>query len=54
MEDLVPTEDNIEWAVRRLRANRSGRPSGMRKEHLRGWLREEKKADPAAVEVSEK
>ena len=48
MEELVPTEDRIEWSVRRLRSNRSGGPSGTRLEHLRGWLRETRKAEAAA------
>ena len=34
----VPMEDEIEWAVKRLRNHRSGRPSGMRAEYLKGWL----------------
>ena len=34
VEDLVPTEENIEWMVQRLRSNRSGGPSGMRIDHL--------------------
>ena len=35
---MVPMEDDIEWAVKRLRNNRSGGPSGMRAEHLKRWL----------------
>ena len=31
-------EDKIEDAVKKLRRNRSGGPSGMRAEHLQGWL----------------
>ena len=37
-DDSVPTEDEIEEAVNNLRRNRSGGPSGMRTEHLKGWL----------------
>ena len=38
VDDLVPTEDKIEDAVKKLRRNRSGRLSGMRAKHLKGWL----------------
>ena len=30
VEESVPTEEDIEWAVRRMRNNRSGGPSGIR------------------------
>ena len=38
VEDKVPEEGGIEWAVKRLRNKRSGGPSRMRAEHLKGWL----------------
>ena len=38
VDDPVPTEDEIEDAVKKLRRNRSGGLSGMRDEHLKGWL----------------
>ena len=38
VNDSVPTEDDTEWAVTRLRNHRSGGPSGMRAEHLKRWL----------------
>ena len=38
VDESVPTEDDIEWAVKRLQNHRSGGPSGMRAEHLKGWL----------------
>ena len=38
VDDSVPTEDEIEGAVKHLRRNRSGGPSGMRAKHLKGWL----------------
>ena len=38
VEDKVPEEGEIEWAVKRLRNNRSGGPLRMRAEHLKGWL----------------
>ena len=34
INDSVPTEEEVEWAVWRLRGNRSGGPSQMRAEHL--------------------
>ena len=46
VEDGVPDEGEIEWAVKRLRNNRSGWPSQMRVEHLKGWL--------AAAQIGEK
>ena len=38
MEDGVPEEEEIEWAVKRLQNNRAGGPSRMRAEDLKGWL----------------
>ena len=36
VDDSVPTEDDIEDAVKKLRRNRLGGPLGMRAEHLKG------------------
>ena len=38
IDDSVPTEDEIAAAVKKLRRNRSGGPSRIRAEHLKGWL----------------
>ena len=38
VDNSVPTEDKIEWAVRRLRSHCSGGPLGMQAQHLKGWL----------------
>ena len=38
IDDSVPTEDEIEAAVKKLRHNRSGGPSRIRAEHVKGWL----------------
>ena len=38
VEDKVPEEGEIEWAVKRLRNNCSGGASQMRAEHLKGWI----------------
>ena len=45
VEDSVPTEDNIEWAVTQLRNHRSGGSSGMPEEHLKRWLAAARKAE---------
>ena len=42
----VPEEGEIEWAVKRLRNNRSGGASRMRAEHIKTWL--------AAARIAEK
>jgi hypothetical protein len=38
VSDEIPGEEEIADAVKRLRNNRSGGPSGIRGEHLKGWL----------------
>ena len=38
IDDSVPTEDEVEAAVKKLRRNRSGGPSRIRAEHVKGWL----------------
>ena len=38
IDDSVPTEDEVEEAVKRLQRNRSGGPSRIRAEHIKGWL----------------
>ena len=38
VDDLVPIEDEIEWAVKHLRNHCSGGPSGMLDKNLKGWL----------------
>ena len=38
VEDKVPDEGEIEWAVKRLCNHHSRGPSRMRAEHLKGWL----------------
>ena len=38
VEDGVPEEGEIEWAVKRLQNNRAGGPLRMRAEDLKGWL----------------
>ena len=44
VDDSVPTEDDIEWAVKHLRNNRYGGTSGMQAEHLKRWLETARKA----------
>ena len=38
LDNSVPTEDKIEWAVKLLRNPCSGGPPGMRAEHLKRWM----------------
>ena len=38
VDDSVPTEDDIEGAVKRLQNKHSRRPSEMRPDHLKEWL----------------
>ena len=38
VNDLVPEEGEIEWAIKQLRNNRSRGPSRMRTEHVKLWL----------------
>ena len=38
VDNSVPMEDEITDAVKKLRRNRSGGPSGMRSEHLKRWI----------------
>ena len=42
-DDSVPTEDEIAEAIMKLSRNRSGGPSRIRAEHLKGWLAEAKR-----------
>ena len=48
VDDSVPTEDEIEEVVKKLSRNRSGGLSGMRAEHLKGWLAASKRENRAA------
>ena len=45
VEDGVPTEAGIEWAVKCLRNNRAGGASRMRAEDLKGWLAAARRGD---------
>ena len=40
IDDSIPTEEEVEWVVQRLRGHRLGGPSRMRAEHLCEWLQE--------------
>ena len=54
VDDSVTTEDEIEEVVKKLRRNRSGWPSGMRDDHLKGWITASKKGKRVADKVEEK
>ena len=41
-------DDDVEWAVRRLRNNLSIGPSIIRVKHFRSWMGESQKADAVA------
>ena len=45
VEDSVPTEDKIEWAVTQLHNHRSRGAPGMREEHLKRCFAAAKKAE---------
>ena len=50
VEESVPTEDVIEWAVKRLQNHHSRGTYGMRAKHLKGWItaaRNKKKEETA-------
>ena len=54
IDDSIPTEDEISEAVKKLRRNRAGGPSGVRAEHLKGWLAASKIGQMAEEKVEEK
>ena len=49
VEYSVPVEDEIYWAVKQLRNHRSGGTSGMRAEHIKGWLVEAREREAVAA-----
>ena len=53
IDDSVPTEEEVDWAVRILQGHRSGGPSQMRAKHLHEWLQEQRAAEAAAEAESE-
>ena len=53
VDDSVPTEEEIEGAVKHLLRNRSGGPSGMRAEHLKRWLAAAKRRKREAEDEGE-
>ena len=40
IDDSIPTDEEVEWEVHRLRGHRSGGPSWIHVEHLWEWLKE--------------
>ena len=53
VDDSVPMKDKIEEAVKYIRRNRSGGSSGMRSEHLKGWLTASKRKTRESEEERE-
>ena len=49
---MVPTEDKIKWAVKRLRNHHSGGKSGIRAEHLKRWMATAQKAEKSEKEAT--
>ena len=54
VDDSVPMEDEIKYAVKKLMRNRSGGLSGMRAENLKGWLAASNRGKMAAEKGEEK
>ena len=54
VDDSVPMEDKIKEAAKHLRTNRSGGASGIRDEHLKGWIAASNRGKMAAEKVKEK
>ena len=54
VDDLVPTEKEIEKVVKKLRQNRSGGPLGMQDKHLKGRLAASKRGRRAEEKGEEK
>ena len=53
VEYLVHTEDEIEWAVRRLQKIAPGPPLGMRADNLKGWLEGARNMEEVAAKAAE-
>ena len=53
VDGSVPTEDEIEEALKNLWRNRLGGASGMRAEHLTGWLAASKRENREVAEKGE-
>ena len=49
---MVPTKNEIEWEVKRLRNHRSRGPSGIRTDHIKGRLVEARKEGAVAAQTA--
>ena len=54
IDDSVPTEEEIAAAVKKLQRNRSGGPSRIRAEHIKGWIAAAKRGGVAEDKGKEK
>ena len=54
IDDSVPTEDEVEAAVKNMRRNRARGPSGIRAESIKGWLAAARRGGKAAEKGKEK
>ena len=53
IDDSVPTEDEVEAAVKKLRRNRAGGPSRIWAENIKGWLAAARRGGKATEEGKE-
>ena len=53
VEDSVPEEGEIKWAVKHLRNNRSRGASRMRAEHVKEWLAAARRAEKGEIAATE-
>ena len=53
VKDSVPEEGGIEWAVKRLHNNRSGGPSRILAEHIKGWIAAARRVEKEETTVAE-
>ena len=49
----VPKKYEIGWVVKRLHNHRSREPSGMRAEHIKGWMAEANNEEGVAAQTAE-
>ena len=54
IDDSVPTADKVEAAVKKMRRNRAGGPSGIRAENIKGWLAAARRGGKATEKGEEK
>ena len=53
VDNYVPIEEEVDWAVRRLWGHKLGEPSKMRKDHLWEWTRKHRATEATAEAETE-